>query len=173
MQLEVCFVCKKKKSLTNPVDFSCLSPIFCATPMISILSSLELWWSQFESLYKIFKQTFWSILTKSEVTDNNNGGEADVTEGETEAEVWQRQRGCQKAARWRDRQWHWKTRERPKDLYQRKEDKSQADWCWRLHRDIGETSRHLQRYVRVLLMLPLSFCCHRDEKAGLCPTAGD
>lgn len=37
---------------------------------------------------------------------------------------------------------------------QRKKDKSQADSCWRLHRDIGETSCHWLRYVRILLMLP-------------------
>lgn len=35
-----------------------------------------------------------------------------------------------------------------------KEDKSPLDSCWRLHRDIGETSCHWQMYVRVLLMPP-------------------
>lgn len=56
---------------------------------------------------------------------------------------------------------------------ERKKDKSQADSCWRLRRDIGETSCHWQRYVRVLLMLCLfSLCWHRHEKAQRCPTRG-
>ena len=56
---------------------------------------------------------------------------------------------------------------------ERKKDKSQADSCWQLRRDIGETSCHWQRYVRVLLMLYLfSLCWHRHEKAQRSPTRG-
>ncbi len=43
-----------------------------------------------------------------------------------------------------------------------REDKSQADRCWRLHRDIGETSCHWQRYVGTsdVALYLFSFCCH-------------
>lgn len=78
---------------------------------------------------------------------DNNSRDTDVTEAETERAPTGSEMERQ-AVTVKD-----KTKTKG-SISQRKKDKSQADSCWRLHRDIGETSCHWLKYVRILLMLP-------------------
>ncbi len=91
-----------------------------------------------------------NLSSSLRLRDDNNGSGTDVTEGDAE-----RKRGCQKKSKVERQTVTVKDKTKTTgSVSERRRDKSQADSCWRLHHDIGETSCHWQRYARVLLMSP-------------------